>query len=149
MYYLPRSLIFGRFCMSIIVLYDTTNNIIGRTNIKSFCLFWLKYVYKEHLSGKRDSNPRPSPWQGDALANWAIPAILTINLFILTYLSPMPSFSLTPIRVFGITPTRLTGGWKPDLPKNLCCLCQAEESNLNLMFFRHAPWPPWLAWLFC
>ena len=24
--------------------------------------------------------------------------------------------------------------------------CQAEESNLNLMFFRHAPWPPWLAW---
>ncbi len=27
-------------------------------------------------SGKRDSNPRPSAWKADALANWAIPANL-------------------------------------------------------------------------
>ena len=26
-------------------------------------------------SGKRDSNPRPSAWKADALANWAIPAL--------------------------------------------------------------------------
>ena len=28
-------------------------------------------------SGKRDSNPRPSAWKADALANWAIPASST------------------------------------------------------------------------
>ena len=58
------------------------------------------------MSGKRDSNPRPPPWQGGALANWAIPAS---SLFYQRR-------------------------------------CQAEESNLNFVFFRHAPWPPWLAW---
>ena len=26
-------------------------------------------------------------------------------------------------------------------------LCQSSESNRDLMFFRHAPWPPWLLWL--
>ena len=32
-----------------------------------------------HWSGKRDSNPRPSAWKADALANWAIPAYFIIN----------------------------------------------------------------------
>ena len=31
-------------------------------------------VLKIRWSGKRDSNPRPSAWKADALANWAIPA---------------------------------------------------------------------------
>ena len=36
---------------------------------------------KIQWSGKRDSNPRPSAWKADALANWAIPAFET-NLFL-------------------------------------------------------------------
>ena len=42
---------------------------------------WATWAQKAHSSnpakrwsGKRDSNPRPSAWKADALANWAIPA---------------------------------------------------------------------------
>ena len=32
------------------------------------------------MSERRDSNPRPLPWQGSALASWATLAIVLINL---------------------------------------------------------------------
>ena len=38
----------------------------------------------ENMSGKRDSNPRPSAWKADALASWATPADLSSSR---TYLS--------------------------------------------------------------
>ena len=34
----------------------------------------ISFRFLKFWSGKRDSNPRPSAWKADALANWAIPA---------------------------------------------------------------------------
>ena len=45
----------------------------------SYVGIWSKsnHLYNTGWSGKRDSNPRPSAWKADALANWAIPASST------------------------------------------------------------------------
>jgi hypothetical protein len=65
--------------------------------------------YREEWSGRRDSNPRPSPWQGDALPTEPLPlddrpgygaesqirtgdtAIFSRVLYQLSYLGPVPS----------------------------------------------------------
>ena len=35
--------------------------------IQVIFFYWLGVFDLKYWSGKRDSNPRPSPWQGDAL----------------------------------------------------------------------------------
>ena len=46
----------------------STTELRGRKN---------SFASPKRWSGKRDSNPRPSAWKADALANWAIPASST------------------------------------------------------------------------
>ena len=46
----------------------STTELRGHKKLTNLAIRW---------SGKRDSNPRPSAWKADALANWAIPASST------------------------------------------------------------------------
>ena len=54
----------------------------------------LELVIEEFWSGKRDSNPRPLPWQGNALPAELFPQQCVFKLAVSFFLSTMSLFFL-------------------------------------------------------